>query len=71
MNLDGVSVNKITRILERYPTLSSLYAVYKDPKISEKDKRELLEYIGGQNKATKLSEMIYVFFTEQNGEFEI
>jgi hypothetical protein len=67
INFHGLSSEKIEVILKRFPTLESLYALYLDPKLSETVKKGVLEFAGGTQKATKLSERMYTFFTTADG----
>ena len=65
-----VSGIKAQKILQRYPTPTSLMDMYNDLKKSEDEKAELLQNMFGPNRESKLSKLLYYFFNDKS-EYQI
>ena len=60
-----VSGIKAQKILQRYPTPTSLMDMYNDPKKSEDEKAELLQNMFGPNRESKIVKTIVLLFQRQ------
>lgn len=70
MQISGISEQVAYAIAELYPTINSLYQVYKHPNLTQKDKQELLKNIAVPGRSSKVgnatSMKVYQMFHETN-----